>query len=322
MIMWSHRDVVEARRLIAPHITETPLLWSERMSRPGAGVYIKAEALQRTGSFKVRGALNAVGRLDEKARARGVVTASTGSHGKGVAYAARALGVSAVVVLPENPVEVKRKAIEEYGARTVEYPGTSVDRIRYARALAEAEGRTFIHSFDAPGVFLGQGTVGLEIMEQLPEIDTVVVPIGGGGLIAGISIAIKEASPRTRIIGVQPAGCAAMYHSLKRGEIVAIESCRTIAEGLSSSKPEPNTFSVVQRYVDDVVLVTDEEIKAAARRLLLDERILVEASGAAATAAFLFGKFPLRNGNTVLVASGGNTDAAFVRELLAPTGPS
>lgn len=318
--MWTAPDVAEVAARIAPYVWRTPLLAVEQLSRKGIPFYLKAECQQQTGSFKVRGAVNALSLLSDPQRKRGVVTASSGGHGKAVAYAAQLFDTQATIVLPQNPMPVKLQAILDYGAKVVLQPGTSADQLQKARELAKEQGLVFIHSFNTPEIFLGQGTAGLEIIQDLPDVDTIVVPIGGGGLLAGTLIAVKETNPRVRVIGVQPAGCAAVYQSWRQGRIVALDASNTIAEGLSCTKPEEPTFSLVQRYVDDVVIVQDEEILTAVASILMNGKLLVEPSGAAAAAAYLFEQFPVRPGKVVALATGGNIGLSLLRDILAKRG--
>ena len=296
----------------------TPM-FSSSMSAARAGAArfeLKCESVQKTGSFKVRGVLNTLSQLGDQARARGVVTVSAGNHAQAMAWGARAAGVRCTVVMPANASRTKVAASIGYGA-TVIQNGTGADAFRTALELAETEGFTFVHPFDDDHVIAGAGTAGLEIFEQTTPPDIVVVPVGGGGLIAGIAIAVKETSPSTRVIGVEPSGAAVMRLSLDAGRALRLASMNTIADGLAAPMAGERNYDVVKRYVDDVVLVSDDEIVDAMKTLLSRCKLLAEPAGAAATAAVLAGKIPL-NGteHVVAILSGGNVDLEKLAQLV------
>ena len=310
-------DVRSASDRIAPYIHRTPLFDSATLSRlTGARLGLKAENLQRTGAFKARGALNAVLRLSPEQRERGVVTLSAGNHGQGLAYAAQLAGVRCVVFMPENAVPTKVAAVKEYGAEarfapSMETVFAAMDEYR------EAHGLHYVHPFGDPDIISGQGTVGLEIMEDCPEVDSIAVCVGGGGLLAGIAVAVKGLNPAVRIIGVEPEGAPAVTRSLVAGYPVTIEKITTVADGLAAPFAAPTSQRLIERLVDDVVTVTDDEILSAMRLLLERTKLLVEPAGAAATAAVLTGKAGTVPGSRVVATlSGGNVDFEKLKRLL------
>ena len=310
-------DIRAARERINGRIHYTPLLSATRLgARVGATLYHKCESLQKTGSFKVRGALNRITTLDDAARARGVITVSAGNHAQALAWAARDAGVRCTVVMPETASRMKVEASRGYGAEVVLYGASGIEAFARARELSTKRSLTFVHPFDDAAVIAGQGTVGLEILEQLDAVDDVIVPIGGGGLIAGVVIAIKEQRPSVRVYGVEPTGAAVMRKSLDEGRPVRLESLKTMADGLAAPMAGDVTYPIVKRYVDDVVLVTDDEIMTAMREMLFSTKLLAEGGGAAATAAVMTGKLDLGGRRVVAVLSGGNIDPARVRECL------
>lgn len=310
-------DIRAAHARVAPRLHRTPLLSASRLgTRAGVTLFHKCESLQKTGSFKVRGALNTVSQLDSAARQRGVITVSAGNHAQALAWAARDANVRCTVVMPTTASRTKVDASRGYGAEVVLHGASGIEAFSHARALAEERDLTFVHPFDEPAVIAGQGTVGLEILEQLEDVDDVIVPIGGGGLIAGIAIAVKESRPKVRVFGVEPTGAAVMRRSLDEGHPVRLESMKTIADGLAAPMAGDVTYPVVKRYVDDVVLVTDEEIMGAMREILFSAKLLAEGGGAAATAALLSGKLKLEGRRVVAVVSGGNVDPARVKEVI------
>ena len=310
-------DVRSAADRIAPYIHRTPLFESATLSRlTGTRLGLKAENLQRTGAFKARGALNAVLSLSTEQRERGVVTLSAGNHGQGLAYAAKIAGVRCVVFMPENAVPTKVAAVKEYGAEarfapSMETVFAAMDEYRNAHGLH------YVHPFGDPDIIAGQGTVGLEIMEDSPEIDSIAVCVGGGGLLAGIAVAAKAMNPAIRIVGVEPEGAPAVTRSLIAGYPVTIEKITTVADGLAAPFAAPTSQRLIERLVDDVVIVTDDEILEAMRLLLERTKLLVEPAGAAATAALLTGKAGVEPGSRVVATlSGGNVDFEKLKRLL------
>ena len=308
----SLRELRETRDRLRNRVHHTPLLSSRTLSeKSGARVFLKCENLQRTGSFKVRGALNACLLATESGAVGkgGMLTYSSGNHGQAVALAARILGFQATVVVPESIPRVKEEAISGYGAQIERCGQTSEDRYRRSLEIAGETGALIVPPFDHPHTIAGQGSVGLEILEDLPDADTILVPVGGGGLIAGISIASVSRGRRVRVIGVEPETANAMYLSLDAGKTVTLTSPpNTIADGLCPVRPGNLTLLACQRHVERIVLIDDPAIRQAQRLLLERAKLLVEPSGAAAAAALLKHKTDFKNQTVAIVLSGGNTE--------------
>jgi len=306
-----------AAREIGSYLRRTPTVYSYTFSESaGCSVHLKLENLQRTGSFKLRGALWKILSLPAAERARGLVAASAGNHAQGVALAARLLGASATIVMPESTALVKIRRTEGYGAHVVLHGATWDVSQEHATQLARESGATPIHPFDDPLVIEGQGTVGLEILEDLPHVEVVVVPIGGGGLVAGIALAIKAARPDVRIVGVQAEGAPAMARSLREGRVVRVPPA-TMADGIRVGAPGQRTFEVVRELVDDVVTVSEEEIGEAVVQTLEKSKIVAETAGVVAVAALASGKVALGPGTEVCaVVSGGNIDLNLLARLI------
>ena len=307
--MLEFADVTAARERVAETARQTPLERSRTFSeRTGADVRLKLEHLQRTGSFKIRGATNRIALLSEAERDAGVVAASAGNHAQGVALAATQAGVDSTIVMPRHAPISKIDATRSYGAEVVLH-GVDYDAAaERAREIEREEGRTYVHAFDDPAVMAGQGTIGLEIAEQCPAVETVVVPIGGGGLIAGVATAITELTD-ARVVGVQAAGAASAAESLERGEVVERDSVDTIADGIATRKIGESTFEVLRERVDEVVTVSDPEIANALTSLLERSKTLVEGAGAVALAAVSEERFAYDDGETIVPAlCGGNID--------------
>lgn len=314
------RDIFRARRTIAPLVRRTPLLPSPALKeRLGVAVYLKAETLQETGSFKVRGAANKILNLEEEARRQGVVTASTGNHGRAVAYVAGELGIPAVVCLSERVPAAKVEALQRLGAELVIEGEGQDEAVARAESLRETRCLTLVHPFDDPLVIAGQGTIGLELLEDLPEQGTVLVPLSGGGLIAGIALTLKSVSPQTRVIGVSMERSPVMYHSLQAGKPVVLPEEETLADSLLGGIGLDNryTFRLVRQYVDDVLLVSEAEIAAGMRFLLEEAHLVAEGAGAVAVAALLSGRLPDLRGSVTAIISGGNLSLS---SLVASTG--
>jgi threonine dehydratase len=294
----------------------TPLLPSPWLEEElGREVRLKCESFQPIGAFKLRGAYTMVARLTEAERARGVITYSSGNHAQAVAYAARAFGIDAVIVMPENAPPIKVAGTKRLGAEVIERGTTSLARREKAEEVQAERGLTMIPPFDHPDIIAGQGTAGLEILEDWPAVAAVVVPIGGGGLISGIAAYVKRVRPDVKVIGVEPEGAPAMRRSLDAGEIVTLESIDSIADGLLPVRPGDLTFAHARALVDDVVLVSDDAIRDATRDLFLRGKLVVEYSGAATVAALRSGlDVP---GPMAAVISGGNIDPSIIRELVA-----
>jgi threonine dehydratase len=310
-------SVERAARDLAPYLAPTPLQYSRAFTQKAAcHVHIKVESIQPIRSFKVRGALTKIMRLHpEKGGAR-VITASAGNHGQGVAYAAAAFKIPATVYVPETANELKVEAIKQLGATVVPAGRNYNDAYLEAMRHQEEGGATFVHAFNDPDVIAGQGTIAVELLHDLDDFDTVFVPIGGGGLIGGIALYIKEVRPKVRVIGVEPAGADGMRRSLQAGRVVTLDRVNTIADGLAASAPGRLTLELAQRYVDDVVLVEDAEMLRAIRLLFEWEHLLAEPAGAAALAALLYHYSPAPNERVVVILSGANvTDEVMVRAL-------
>jgi threonine ammonia-lyase medium form len=310
-------EIRAAREAIAAYVHRTPTMSATALGeRIGARLHLKAELFQKTGSFKPRGALNKLLSLSAEERASGVISISAGNHAQGVAYAAAILGIPATVVMPEAAVRSKVEATRGYGAEVILH-GAGHDLLPKAQEIQAARGLTFIHPFDDPYVIAGQGTVGLELIEDVPDADVVVVPIGGGGLISGVAAAVKRMRPQARVIGVEPTGAAVMTKSLREGAAAHADTLQTIADGLAAPFVGVRNFAHVQTLVDDVVLVSDEEIVEAMRLLMERAKLQVEPSGAAAYAALLAGRIALPpHARVVAIVSGGNVDRARLKELL------
>ncbi len=305
----------QAYQVVSKHIHRTPVDLSNTFSRmSGCTVYLKYENLQKTGAFKVRGALFKTSRLVGKTR--GVVAASAGNHAQGVAYAARVFGVKAVIVMPETATISKVEATKSYGAEVILHGRIYDDAEALAKKIAEEKGYTFIHAFDDPEIIAGQGTLGLELMEQLNSFDYVVVPIGGGGLASGVAAAIKSRRQGVKIIGVEPANVPKMAASLRAGKPVTVEPKPTIADGLATKKPGELTYRLVSELVDDIVLVSEEEIAYAIYMLLERGKVLAEGAGAASLAAILSGKLDCRGQRVVALVTGGNIDLTTLYRVL------
>ncbi len=309
-------DIRGAARALTGVAHETPLEGSSTFTEmAGLPVYLKLENLQKTGSFKLRGAYNKIHLLSPKEKARGVIAASAGNHAQGVAYAARHAGIRSVIVMPETAPLSKVSATRGYGAEVV-LTGTSYDEA-YARAkeMEAQEGLTFVHAFNDPAVMSGQGTIGLEMLRELPQMQAVVVPVGGGGLIAGVATAIKEVAPHVKVYGVQAEGADAMARSKAAGSLVRTMEAVTIADGIAVKVPGDATFEVVRKYVDEIVTVDDEAIASAILMLLERAKLVVEGAGAIGLAALLNGKIGAQ-GPVACLISGGNIDVNFIARII------
>ncbi|QLD10632.1 threonine ammonia-lyase [Microbacterium oleivorans] len=321
MIGPSPADLEDAAEVLNGVVTCTPMEYSEHLSDVlGVPVHLKLENLQRTGSFKIRGATYRLSRLTAEERARGVVAASAGNHAQGVALAAQKLGIAATIFMPLGVPVPKLLATRGYGADVVLEGATVETPLRLAAEFAERTGAVLIHPFDHPDVITGQGTLGLEVYDQVPDIETLIIPIGGGGLIAGVAAAVKgraEAEGRVvRVVGVQAENAAAYPSSLRAGEPLAIETSPTIADGIAVGRPGDEPFKVIRALVDEVVTVSDDDIARALLVLLERAKQVVEPAGAAGVAAILAGKVRA-TGPTVAVLSGGNIDPLLLQRVVA-----
>ena len=310
-------DIWEAYKLLKPRLHHTPLAPSRTLRDiTGADIYLKAENMQRSGSFKVRGASYKLSRLSNEEYSRGVIAASAGNHAQGVAIAAAQYNISCTIVMPETAPLAKVTATQGYGAEVVLHGFTYDDAYQYCLELQQETGATFIHAFDDPDIIAGQGTLGLEMLSDLPDADALIVPIGGGGLIAGITIAARALRPNIKIIGVQAAGAASCRASLDAGELRTLPSIATIADGIAVKRPGTLTFPIIQNLVDDVVVVNDEEIISAVLLLMERSKMLVEGAGAAGVAAMLSGVVKLDGKRVLVPLTGGNIDINLVSRFI------
>jgi len=311
-------DITSAGQVIAGRVHRTPLMSSMTLGRrTNTRLHFKAEVFQKTGSFKPRGAINKLHHLTQEERGKGVITVSSGNHAQGLAYAASLFGVSATVVMPHTTPANKVNATRGYGAEVVFAHG---DLVTNFLEVQKERNLTVVHPFDDPYVVAGQGTIGLEILDDLPEVDVVLVPVGGGGLISGIATAIKLKKPAVKIVGVEPVGASAMWQSLQRKAVVNLDKIDTIAEGLAAPFVGGLNLALVQKYVDELVLVSDDEMIEAMGLLLERCKLLTEPAGAAGFAALLFQKASIPSGSEVVcVLSGGNIDRSRLGRFLERT---
>lgn len=316
-------DVLDARRLLRPYLPRTPLHHYPALSQfLGCEAYVKHENHQPIGAFKVRGGINLMARLSEEERRRGVITASTGNHGQSVAYAARLFGVRAIVAMPENANPDKVRAMRHMGAEVIFHGRDFDDAREHVEMLAEREGYRYIHSANEPDLIAGVGTVGLEILEDLPDVDAVIVPVGGGSEASGISIVTKALRPETRVIGVQSDAAPAVYLSWKAGRPQATDFMNTFAEGLATRQGFELTVEILCRNLSDFVLVSDDDIRRAIVWMLTYTHNLAEPAGAAALAAAYKLRERLRGQKVALILSGANITASALREILNHTSAS
>lgn len=310
-------DFKAAKKRVDEVIDETRLIHSEAFSNEcGNDVYIKPENLQKTGAFKIRGAYNKIIKLDDDAKMKGLIASSAGNHAQGVAYAARKLGVKATICMPAHTPLIKVEATKAHGAEVVLHGEVYDEAYAKAVELQKKEGYTFIHPFDDEDVIAGQGTIGLEILDQLPDVEAVVVPVGGGGLISGIAYALKSLNPAIKVYGVQAQGAASMVTSLKEDEIVKLEEVGTIADGIKVKEPGVNTFDICKKYVDDIVTVSDDEVASAILALIEQHKLITEGAGAVSVAAVMFNKVPVKGKNVVCLLSGGNIDVTILSKVI------
>lgn len=311
------QDIREAQERLKPHIKHTPLLRAEKIEKAaGCQLYLKPETLQITGAFKIRGALNKTLSLPREEIANGIIATSSGNHAQGLAYAARMLGVKAILVLPVTTPKIKIANTEALGAEVILFDGDNAARWKRVYEIAEENGYVPVHAFEDPLVMAGQGTIGCEILDDLEDVDTVIVPMGGGGLISGIATAIKETRPSVRVVGAEPALTPKYYHSRLNKERTSLPLKNTIADGLRLSVPGRNPFPIIERYVDEIVLVEDEHIIQGMRALAKDAKLIAEPAAAIGIGALLAGVVKVRPDEKVcVVLSGGNWDLGDLAEV-------
>ncbi len=317
--------VYQAQKALKGVARKTDVIYAPKLC-DGVELYLKTENLQVTGSFKVRGAYYKMSRLSAEEKARGVVACSAGNHAQGVALAAQKNGIKAVICLPDGAPISKVEATKSYGAEVCLVEGVYDDAYNHALALRDEKGYTFLHPFNDEDVIAGQGTIGLELAEQIPELDAVIVPVGGGGLISGIAYTLKTLNPKIKVYGVEAAGAASMKTALENGNLDGLSSVSTFADGIAVKKAGDLTYALCKQYVDDVVTVSDDEIAAAILALMEKQKLVAEGAGAVAVAAAMFGKIDLKGKKTVCLLSGGNIDVTILSRVinrgLAMTGRS
>ncbi len=307
--------VFKAQTVLKSVIRETGLVRARSVA-PECELYLKPENLQITGSFKVRGSAYKIAMLSDEEKAKGIIACSAGNHAQGVALAATKNGIRSLICLPDSAPISKVEATKGFGAEICLVKGCYDDAYRKALELKESKGCTFVHPFDDENVIAGQGTIALEILNDLDNIDAIVVPVGGGGLISGIAYAVKQIRPGVKVYGVQVAGAPGMYNSVKHGRIETLENVQTIADGIAVKQPGENTYKLVSEYVDDIALVNDDEVASAILTLIEKQKMIAEGAGAAAVAAVMFNKFPLKGKRVVSIVSGGNIDVTSLSRVI------
>ena len=313
--MLSLDKVFNAQTVLKKIIRETNVVQSYGIA-PHCELYLKPENLQITGSFKVRGSAYKIAMLSQEEREKGVIACSAGNHAQGVAMAATKNGIKSLICLPDSAPLSKVEATKRYGAQVCLVEGCYDNAYQKALEIKEQEGYTFVHPFDDEDVIAGQGTIALEILNDLDDIDAIVVPIGGGGLISGIAYTVKQIRPNIKIYGVQVEGAPSMYNSIKNQEIQTLDSVQTIADGIAVKQPGVNTYELVNQYVDEIALVSDDEVASAILALMEKQKMIAEGAGATAVAAVMFEKFPLRGKRVVAVVSGGNIDVTSLSRVI------
>lgn len=313
--MLSLDKVFNAQTVLKSIIRETNMVRAYGIA-PDCELYLKPENLQITGSFKVRGSAYKIAMLSDEEKAKGVIACSAGNHAQGVALAATKNGIKSLICLPDSAPISKVEATKGFGADVCLVEGCYDDAYQKALELKESEGYTFVHPFDDENVIAGQGTIALEILSELDNIDAVVVPIGGGGLISGIAYTVKQIRPSVKVYGVQVAGAPSMYNSINNGEIECLSSVSTIADGIAVKKPGENTYTLVKEYVDEIALVSDDEVASAILALVEKQKMIAEGAGATAVAAVMFNKFDLKGKRVAAVVSGGNIDVTSLSRVI------
>lgn len=308
-------NIYRASNVLREVVRKTDMVYAPKL-KPGVDIYLKTENLQFTGSFKLRGAYYKMSKLSEEEKSHGVVACSAGNHAQGVALAAQKSGIKATICLPDGAPISKIEATKSYGADVCLVEGVYDDAYKKALSLRDECGYTFIHPFNDEDVIAGQGTIALEIEDQLPDLDAVIVPIGGGGLISGIAFAMKAINPNVKVYGVQAAGAPSMFNSVRDGEIEELPSVSTIADGIAVKKPGDVTFDVCSKYVDKIVTVTEDEIAAAILALMEQHKLVTEGAGAVAVAAAMFDKLDIEGKKVVCLLSGGNIDVTILSRVI------
>ncbi len=283
---------------------------------PDSSIFLKPENLQLTGSFKVRGAYYKISQLSDEEKAKGVIACSAGNHAQGVALGATKNGIKSLICLPSGAPISKVEATKKYGAEVCLVDGVYDDAYQKALQLKEEKGYTFVHPFDDENVIAGQGTIGIELLDQLPDVDAVIVPVGGGGLISGVAFAIKSLRPNVKVYGVQASGAPSMVQSLFHKRIERLPAVKTIADGIAVKEPGTHTFDICSKYVDDIVTVTDDEISTAILSLIEQQKLVAEGAGAVSVAAAMFGKLPIEGKKTICLVSGGNIDVTILSRVI------
>ena len=307
--------VYDASRVLKEVVRPTACIYAPKVNE-GVNTYLKTENLQVTGSFKVRGAYYKISQLSDEEKSHGVIACSAGNHAQGVALAAQKSGIKAVICLPDGAPISKVEATRSYGAEICLVPGVYDDAYAEAIRQRDEKGYTFVHPFDDENVIAGQGTIGLEIYNELQDVDVVVVPVGGGGLISGVAYAIKQLKPSVRVYGVQAEGAPSMKNSLAEDKILCLDNVHTIADGIQVKEPGENTFEYCKKYVDDIVTVTDDEVSSAILALIEQHKLISEGAGAVSVAAVMFGKVPVEGKNVVCLVSGGNIDVTILSRVI------
>ena len=313
--MLSLDKVFNAQTVLKSNIRETNMVRAYGIA-PDCELYLKPENLQITGSFKVRGSAYKIAMLSDEEKAKGVIACSAGNHAQGVALAATKNGIKSLICLPDSAPISKVEATKGFGADVCLVEGCYDDAYQKALELKDSEGYTFVHPFDDENVIAGQGTIALEILSELDDIDAVVVPIGGGGLISGIAYTVKQIRPSVKVYGVQVAGAPSMFNSINNGEIECLSSVSTIADGIAVKKPGENTYALVKEYVDEIALVSDDEVASAILALVEKQKMIAEGAGATAVAAVMFNKFDLKGKRVAAVVSGGNIDVTSLSRVI------
>ncbi len=309
-------NIYKASYVLKNVVRKTDVIYAPKL-KPGTELYLKTENLQVTGSFKVRGAYYKMSQLTPEEKAKGVIACSAGNHAQGVALAAQKNGIKATICLPDGAPISKIEATKSYGAEICLVNGVYDDAYKKALELRDENGYTFIHPFNDPDVISGQGTIALELYEQIPDLDAVIVPVGGGGLISGVAFAIKQLNPNVKVYGVQAAGAPSMKNSLADGKIETLPSVKTIADGIAVKEPGDLTYDICSKYVDEIVTVTDDEISAAILALMEQHKLVAEGAGAVPVAAAMFDKIDLKGKKAVCVVSGGNIDVTILSRVIA-----